>query len=241
MSNPSPLFYQNIVPLNANTHKNLYLEDTGDYKFAKKTNSLYIAHVEFLKASKEYPIVFAMDKDKALYPVVLLGLDKDQNLFVDSKGKWLANYIPAYARRYPFILATSSDNDGNYTICIDDKYSGFNTSKKGEKLFDEDGGHTEQLKRSIEFLREYNRHTQVTTAFCNRLNELNILEPMKLSMKTDDGKEKTMGGFVGVNRMKFKGLPAETVTDLFQTDYLELIYLHLASLSNVETLRQRLD
>ncbi|HKK16020.1 MAG TPA: SapC family protein [Gammaproteobacteria bacterium] len=241
MSTPSPLFYQNIVPLNANTHKNLYLDTSGDFKFAKKTNSVYIAHVEFLKASKEYPIVFAMDKEKAIYPVVLLGLDKDQNLFVDSKGKWSANYIPAYVRRYPFILASNPGGDGNFTICIDDKFAGLNTSKKGEKLFDKEGAHTEQLKRSIEFLKEYNRHTQVTTAFCIKLKELNILEPMKLSMKTNEGKEISMGGFSGINRKKFKQLPAETVAELFKNDYLELMYLHLASLSNVETLMQRLD
>ncbi len=239
MSNSLPLFYKNIVPLNVVNHKNLYLQPSGDYNYAKNTNSTYIANIEFLKASKEYPIVFTADKNNMVYPVVLLGFEKDQNLFVDKKGKWLANYIPAYVRRYPFILASSDASGGNYTICIDDKFPGFNFDKKGQKLFGRNGAHSEQLKQSIEFLREYNNHVQVTTKFCANLKELKILEPMKLSIKMTDGKGLSMAGFMGVNRSKLKSLPANKVTDLFKTDQLELIYLHLASLINVEMLMER--
>ena len=241
MANPSPLFYKKIVALNANTHKGYYLETAQNYKFAQNTNSTYIAHIEFLKASREYPIVFATDNNKSVYPVVLLGLGKDQNLFIDKKGNWLGNYIPAYVRRYPFILATASENDANLTICIDEEYSGFNKNKKGEKLFDSNNSHSQFLKNSIEFLREFNRHTHVTTAFCQSLQKLNILEPMKLNMKTNDGKEISMGGFMGVNRNKFKELPEKQVYELLKTDQLELIYMHLASLSNVEALMNRLE
>ena len=241
MSNPLPLFYKNIVPLSSIIHKNHYIEYSNKYEFAKSTNSTYIANIEFTKAAREYPIVFAMEKDNSIYPVVLLGLDKDQNLFLDKDGNWLATYIPAYVRRYPFILAKTQDNADNYTICIDDQYSGFNTSKKGEKLFGRSGTYSDQLKKSIEFLREYNNHTQVTAAFCAKLKELNLLEPMKLSVKTNDGRELSMVGFMGVNRGRLKSLPVDRVIELFKTDQLELIYLHLASLANVEVLMQRLD
>jgi len=241
MSNPLPLFYKNIVPLSSINHKNHYIEYADTFNFAKKTNSTYIANVEFLKASREYPIVFAIEKGKTVYPVVLLGLDKDQNLFIDKNGKWLANYVPAYVRRYPFILARTQTGDDNYTICVDDQYPGFNTDKKGERLFGRSGTYSDQLKKSIEFLKEYNNHTQNTAAFCAKLVELNILEPMKLSVKTNEGKQLSMSGFMGVNRKKFKALPSEKIIDLFKTDQLELIYLHLASLTNIETLMQRLD
>jgi hypothetical protein len=236
-----PLFYKNVIPLSSINHKNHYIESSGNYKFAKKTNSIYIADIEFTKAAKEYPIVFAADQDKSVYPVVLLGLDRDQNLFVDKDGKWLANYIPAYARRYPFILARAGGDEGNYTICIDDQYPGFNTEKKGERLFGRNGAHSEQLKKTIEFLKEYNNHTRATLALCAKLSELNILEPMKLNVETKNGRKLSMVGFMGVNRTKLKVLSQEHVNQLFKTDQLELIYLHLASLGNVEMLMQRFD
>ena len=241
MSNPLPLFYKNIVPLSSINHKNHYIEYSDNYNFAKSTNSTYIANIEFVKAAREYPIVFAVEKDQSVYPVVLLGLDKDQNLFIDKKGKWLANYIPAYVRRYPFILARTETYDDNYTICIDDQYAGFNTEKKGKKLFGRNGANSDLLKTSIEFLKEYNNHTQTTAVFCSNLKKLNILEPMKLNVKTNDGRELSMAGFMGINRAKLKALPPERVIELFKTDQLELIYLHLASLNNVESLMQRLD
>jgi len=240
MSNPLPLFYKNIVPLSSIIHKNYYIDHPDNYNFAKKTNSTYIANIEFTKASREYPIVFAIEQGKAVYPVVLLGLDKDQNLFIDNNGKWLTDYIPAYVRRYPFILAKTQAGNDNYTICGDDQFPGFNTNKKGEKLFGRSGTYSDPLKKSIEFLKEYNNHTQITATFCAKLVELNILEPMKLSVKTNEGKQLSMTGFMGVNRAKFKALSAEKIIDLFKSDQLELVYLHLASLTNIETLMNKL-
>ena len=241
MSNPLPLFYKNIVPLSSVNHKNYYIDYSNKYEFAKKTNSTYIADIEFTKAAREYPIVFATEKENSIYPVVILGLDKDQNLFIDKNGNWLANYIPAYVRRYPFILARAQKDADNYTICVDDQFSGFNTNKKGEKLFGRNGAQSDVLKKTIEFLGEYNNRTQATATFCKKLKELDLLEPMKLSVKTSEGRELSMVGFMGVNRGRLKSLPPERIIELFKTDQLELIYLHLASLANVEILMQRLD
>jgi len=53
-----PLFYKHIVPLNKEQHGDLHVEPREDFSFAKGTNSVYIAAIEFLRASKEYPIVF---------------------------------------------------------------------------------------------------------------------------------------------------------------------------------------
>jgi hypothetical protein len=54
-----PLFYKKVVPLNKEVHGELYLEGIEGYLHTKETNSVYIAAIEFLQISKEYPIVFA--------------------------------------------------------------------------------------------------------------------------------------------------------------------------------------
>ena len=108
-----PLFYKQVVPLNKEVHGELYVEGIEDYLHTKDTNSIYIAAVEFLQASREYPIVFAKGKDDVVFPVALLGLEQNQNVFIDKSGAWTANYIPAYVRRYPFILATADDTKDN--------------------------------------------------------------------------------------------------------------------------------
>jgi len=235
-----PIFYKNIVPLNKEVHGDWSIESVSNYKHTSETNSLYIAAIEFIKAANEYPIVFGIGADDAVFPVVILGLRKNENLYINKKGEWLANYIPAYVRRYPFILATDENVADKFTVCIDEECPGFNKKRKGTKLFDEDGNESDLLKNSVEFLKEYQNHIQLTTLFCNNIKELGILEPMKADIKMADGEEISLGGFMGINREKLKALDSEKMVNLVKTDQMELIYAHLVSLGNIDSLMGKL-
>ena len=98
-----PLFYKDVVPLNKDTHADLSVEAAKDYSHVSDTNSIYIAAVEFPRANREYPIVFAK-VGEIPFPVALLGAKKNFNAYIQEDGRWNAKYIPAYVRRYPFIL-----------------------------------------------------------------------------------------------------------------------------------------
>jgi len=239
--NQQPLFYKKIVPLNKDRHKDLYLEPMGNYAFAKESNSLYIA-VEFVKVVAEYPIVFGGDEEGKIFPVVLLGLKPNQNLFVDDKGQWNAGYIPAYTRRYPFILPQTSDSNGQdqFTVCIDEGYAGFNTAGKGQPLFDDKGEETPILKQAVDFLKDYQSHIQLTTRFCDKLSELQILQPVQANIEMKSGDKFSIGGFQCVNRDKLKDLPAGTLKQLVESGELELIHVHLLSLNNIHALMNRI-
>ncbi len=69
----NPMFYQKPIVLNEAAHKDWKIEPVQDYKFAKKTNSVYLMSAEFVLASKEYPIVFARNND-VVTPIALLGV-----------------------------------------------------------------------------------------------------------------------------------------------------------------------
>jgi len=235
-----PLFYKNIVPLNKEVHGNWSIEAVSNYKHTSETNSLYIAAIEFIKAASEYPIVFGMGTDESVFPVVILGLRKNENLYINKKGEWLANYIPAYVRRYPFILAIDENVSDKFTVCVDSECPGFNNKGEGTRLFDEDGNESDLLKNSVEFLKEYQNHIQLTTLFCNNIKELGLLEPMKADVKMADGEEISLGGFMGINREKLKALDSETMENLVKTDQMELIYAHLISLGNIDSLMAKL-
>jgi len=235
-----PLFYKKIVPLNKETHAGWSVEAVSNFKHTAETNSLYIAAIEFTKAAIEYPIVFGTGDDETVFPVAILGLRKNENLYLNKKGEWLANYVPAYVRRYPFILATGEEASGNFTVCIDEDCPGFNKKGKGTRLFDDDGNESELLKNSVEFLKEYQNHIQLTTLFCNNIKELGLLEPMKADVKMADGEEISLGGFMGINREKLKALDSEKMVNLVKTDQMELIYAHLTSLGNINSLMSKL-
>lgn len=216
------------------------VEPIGNYKHTKDTNSVYVAAIEFPKASREYPIVFGKGADGAIFPVVLLGLKNNQNLYLGKKGEWLADYIPAYVRRYPFILAANAANGNNFAVCIDESYPGFNKSKKGQRLFNDKGEETELLKQSVEFLKDYQNHIQLTNLFCNNLDKLELLEPMQANIEKA-GKKQVLGGFLCVNRNRLKSLDTTRLSELMKSDQLELIFAHLSSLSNMDRLIKNLD
>ena len=230
-----PLFYKKVVPLNKTRHGDLYVEPVTHYKHTRDTNSIYIAAVEFLKASKEYPIVFGKSADDSVFPVVLLGLKDNQILYLGKKGEWLADYIPAYVRGYPFILATNAGNGNTFAVCIDESYPGFNKNQKGQRLFDDKGEETDLLKQSVEFLKDYQNHIQLTALFCSKIKELELIEPMQANIEKS-GKKQVLGGFMCVNRSRLHSLEPGKLSELMKSDQLELIFAHLNSLANLEKL-----
>tara|TARA_R110002072_G_C7944269_1_gene532713 strand:+ start:1990 stop:2742 length:753 start_codon:yes stop_codon:yes gene_type:complete len=236
-----PLFYKKVVPLNKEVHGELYIEGIEGYSHTKETNSIYIAAVEFLQVSREYPIVFAKGVDGGIFPVALLGLEKNKNLFIDTTGAWTANYIPAYVRRYPFILATADDSKDNFTVCIDESFPGFNTAKEGKSLFDDKGAQTDILNQAVDFLKDYQSHVKLTTIFCENLSKLDILEPMQANIERVNGEKISLGGFMGVNREKLKAVKPAKLAELLKSDQMELIFAHLASLSNLNALMERIS
>ena len=233
-----PLFYKNVVPINKEQHGALCIEPVEGFDFANESSSLYIAAIEFAQAAKEYAIVFGKDNDGMVFPSVVLGLEAGQNLYIDDKGQWNARYIPAYARRYPFILARANGSE-QFTVCIDEGYTGFNTAKEGKPLFDAKGEQTEILTQAVDFLKEYQNHVDLTRAFCENLAKLDLLEPMTANIEMKSGEKLSIGGFYAVNRDKLKAVKPGKLADLVKTDQMELLYLHLQSLRNVNLLMEK--
>src|SRR3546814_5217323 len=59
---------------------------------------------EFVQAQRFLPIVFSAGANPV--PLGLMGLNEGINTFTDDEGKLRGpTYVPAYVRRYPFMLA----------------------------------------------------------------------------------------------------------------------------------------
>jgi len=233
-----PLFYKQVAALSKERHGQWYIDPEPGYRFAAEANCVYVAGVEFANACHEYPIVFANTGGDTVVPVALLGLRAGQNLFLDEDGSWLGRYVPAYVRRYPFILA--SDGSGqNFTVCIDEAYSGFNTAQEGERLIDDNGEQGPLLKRSVEFLRNYQGHAQITSRFCARVVELGLLEPVQANISMNSGEKMSLAGFSCVNKQRLQGLDGAVLQELARQNFLDLVYAHLLSLGNLSALLDR--
>jgi hypothetical protein len=231
------LIYERAVPVNPARHAKCGVKPGDDYSFARDVNSMPLLAQEFRDAMRDYPIVFA-GVDENIMPAVLVGFGEHENLFVDDAGKWNAKYVPAFARRYPYVFS-SSDDAQTLTLCIDEECSGFNQDGEGERLFDDDGEQTPYLKKVLDFQTEFQRLFTRTQTFCKNINDLKLLDPMQAQVKFGSGQEMTIGGFMVVNRDRLKEVSGEKLSELASVDELELLYLHLQSLHNVTDLANR--
>ena len=236
-----PMFYRNVVALSRERHKGWYIDADQGYAFAANTNSVYIAASEFGAVAREYAIVFARDAKGTAVPAAVLGLEKDQNLMIDAAGAWQGSYVPAYLRRYPFILAMESEGSDKFTVCIDEAYSGFNTAQEGQQLIDDAGEHGELLSNSVKFLQDFHQHTQITTNFCDALDKAGLLDSMQANISLNSGSQYSLSGFFAVTREKLKALSADQIKELLEKDYLDLIYWHMHSLNNIDRLMRLVD
>ena len=223
------LFYENVVPVSSERHKNLSIERV-DFEFAANVNSVPLTAVEVPLAAREYTIVFA-GGDEAVTPVVVLGIEGTKNQYLDEDKAWKADYIPAFVRRYPFVFSQSEDGK-QFTLCIDESWSGCNTEGRGQRLFTDDGEQTEYLKNMLKFLGDYQNQFIRTQAYCKKVKELELLEPMQAQITLPGGEKRSLRGFLGATRNKIKELDAEKLAELVKSDELELTYLQMASLNN---------
>src|SRR5712692_6188772 len=100
---PMPLFHQNIVPLDPLRHGALKLDRGTGYGYSAAAEIVPIGLGEFDSAAHFYPILFAGKPEPIA--VVVLGIGKAWNLFVNGEGIWMPGaYVPALVRAYPFVF-----------------------------------------------------------------------------------------------------------------------------------------
>jgi hypothetical protein len=225
------MFYEAVMPCSKARHGNWWVELGSDYRVAQQLSLCPLLISEFASAVLEYTIVFSGGDDQVM-PAVLLSLAPGGNSYVGPNGEWLARYVPASLRRYPFLLA-STDGGKTVSLCIDESCSGFNQSGRGIPLFTENGQMSPHLAEVVNFLKDYERDFEQTRAFCNRLQQTGLLAPMQADIKLKAGKFAKLTGFSALDRDRLNALPLQTVDELFRAGYLELIYTHSLSLRNL--------
>lgn len=234
------LFYNKIDLLDASKYGKMKIERSSDYSFASQAKSIPVTGIEFVEASKEYILVFIKNDEGEYTPMIVLGLDDEQNLYVSEEGKWNAKYIPGYFRRYPFASLTNKEED-KFNICIDESYPGLGT-ENGQPLFEEDGSPAPIVQEVIQMLQNYHGQVKYTADFCKRLAENELLESkeFKAEVSTPAGNKRfQISGFYVVNEEKLLGLDNDIALDFFKKGEFSLIYSHLISLSNFNRLIDR--
>lgn len=223
---------ENIVPISYEQHKNKKIKAMESFEFAKAFNLASIMLPEFARAAATYPIVFLEDKDE-FRPVVLMGLETGENLFVHN-GRWEASYIPAIIRRYPFSLAKNPEQTEQYAVCLDNNSPLINETD-GESLFNDDGTPSEVMERVKRYLAELQQMDKFTQDFCQFLQEHNLFVPLNMKVKQQDEIKNVTGCYM-INEERLNNMSDESFLAFRKKQFLPAMYAHLMSLAQIERL-----
>jgi hypothetical protein len=231
------LFYRQVIALAPERHGSLKIGAIPNHHFTSHINSVPLSGVEFGEAGKEYPIVFNRDGTGVTSAVAVLGLENNENLFLGKEQEWKANYLPAFVRRYPFILGTNPESPGQAWVCVDETCPWLG-SDQGESLFEGDRP-SPFLEQIIAFLNDYSMQLERTAVFGRKLADWGLLKESQAQATTADGRSYTLTGIWTVDESALAQLEADKLQELLKTGELAWIFFHLASLSNFRLLAER--
>lgn len=230
------MFYQQVITLDRELHAKLKLRPLGNMAFAAGSPVVPLLCAEFAQAAREYPIAFLRGADQSLQPVVLTGAPGGRNVYIDAAGQWSAHYVPAYARRYPFLFAETAPDQ--LTVCFDQACPALNDAE-GAALFEDNGELSATMQQVMQLLSGYQNQAQLTQTFMQRLEAADLLMEASAQVDLGDGRSLALQGFLIVDEARFKALPEATLKDWFASGELGLIYAHLLSLGNLLELLRR--
>jgi hypothetical protein len=219
-----PLFFKEVVALDAGTHSALKLDRSKGLAYAAIANALPLGLSEIALAAQYYPIVVTGAPNPMA--VAILGYRADENLFVDEKGEWLADtYIPAYVRAFPFILI---EPPGAETIYLGIEASAEVLGKKGEALF-VDGKPTEVVTEAMKFAMAYREDLKRAGEFVKALDGSGLLQQNEARLNFKSGGIARLDGFRVLDPVKLETLEDAAFLDWRKRGWLAPLYAVMQS------------
>ncbi len=229
-----PLFYRQPEVLNVPQHGTLTLKPTGKFTFAAKANCVPVLLEEMSKLVAHYPVIFTAGEEPIL--VAVTGLRNDENLYVDDDGTWEAEtYIPAYVRRYPFVLTEMPDK--KFALAAETDDADF-FAEGGTPLF-ADGKPTEAAANAFRFCDGFQRSFEETREFCKAMRDSGLLEAKTCTVTVPNSQPFNLSGFSVVNAKALDEIDNHHANDWRKRHWLGAVYLHLASLDSMRFLAVR--
>lgn len=226
-----PLFYNNLEPLSSQTHGNWKVRSSDRAPFLTGQHAIPVTVEEFPLVQRRMPIVFSVGDDPV--PLALMGLNEGVNTFLDDEGRLIdqETYIPAYIRRYPYLLARLRPDSDELSLCFDPTSDVIGPFEDGEPLFDGDQP-SEVTKQILAFNEQFEQAGQKTGMFMKEIKDMGLLMDGEVSIQQEGNDQPFVyRGFQMVSEEKLNELRGDQLRKMQQSGMLPLIFAHLFSLS----------
>lgn len=224
------------VLLNNIEHGDLRITLGHDARFGDAVNQTVIFPTEFEALQREYAILFRKEPDGGYRSVVLLGLDRDENLFLED-GRWNARYVPALHQRGPFSIGVPDrDADGTLPdepmIHIDPMHPRV-TAGQGEPVFLPHGGNAPYLDHIAEVLRTIFVGNEASAPMFAAFARHELIEPVTLEIALDTGTRYDVPDCYSIGQAALRALDGPALEDLHHAGFLQLAIWAASSLGNI--------
>ncbi|HEY8616354.1 SapC family protein [Phenylobacterium sp.] len=232
----------NRVLLNNVDHADLRVIARHGPEFGDAVNQVLVLPTEFEAVQREYPIFFRRDANGELQAVALLGLDRDENLFLDGGG-WNARYVPAVQQRGPFSIALDGGGEGGPMIHVDLDHPRVSRTE-GEPLFLPAGGHAPYLQQVSRVLGTIYEGLEVSRPFFQALQQLDLIAPVSVDAELGDGRSYELPGLHTIDHERLSAVRGADLERLHASGLLRAAHMVLASMGAmpglIEAKRRRL-
>ncbi|MGB7407704.1 MAG: SapC family protein [Pontixanthobacter sp.] len=235
-----PLFYKDLMPLNSRDHADWKTKPLDSAKWLKEQHAIPVTVDEFAQTQRDYPIVFSSGENPL--PLALMGLNEGVNTFVNDDGKIEEPvYLPAYVRRYPFMLAKLTQEGDDLSLCFDPTAGSVGDFTDGEPLFEAEGKASATTQNILNFCEQFENAGQRTKAFIDLLKKHELLMDGEIAITQQDNPEKPFvyRGFQMINQEKLQELRGDVLREWNKSGMLALIYAHVMSLDLMRTIFSR--
>lgn len=219
----------NWVKLDNVDHAGLAVAQRHGAAFGDAVNQLLVFPTEFEQVQREYPILFRRDDQGRFYAVALLGLDLNENLFLDEAG-WTSRYVPVVQQRGPF---SADPAGGTPLIDLDDPRVG---AEEGEPLFLTHGGSTPFLQHISAVVEAFRHGANSIAPFFAALDELGVLRARTLDIQLGDGTSYTVADVFTLDEAALADVPEAALVPLHRSGMLRAATMAAASLGNIAQL-----
>lgn len=170
-------------PLSKTQHRTSGWSPYTSYAFAQQEAFAPALLAEVDQLLGYYPLAF-LSTPTGFQLVALLALEAHKNVYVSPEGRWLAPYVPAFFRSYPFRLLPNPDNQQQPTLCLDADSSCITTPARpqAQAFFDAQGQITPPLQEVITFLKQCQQNQRLTQQAVNQLAQHQLLQPWDLPL-----------------------------------------------------------
>ena len=234
-----PLLYKSLEPLNTQQHSNAKVRRLTHIPELGQVHAIPLTIDEFALAQRHYPIIFSSGNDPV--PLALMGLNEGVNTFIDADGKILepAAYVPAYLRRFPFLLARLRPETDELSLCFDPTAGAVGEFDEGEPLFNGDQP-SEATNAVLQFCEQFEQAGQRTSLFMQELKKSGLLMDGEVAIQPEGSQQPFVyRGFQMVDEEKLREARGDELRKMNQNGMLPLIFAHLFSLAQIREIFAR--